>query len=132
MDIIDGNQRKGLQIVELILTLILWVIFLLLLALLFPIAQVEFLNANTSTFLRFAMYLTILSLIITTVLLGSWSIYNKKKFGDLKKRNMDMPPQVKRDELAEAFQVTEETVAAFQSDEWIEVDATKEQEGSER
>ncbi len=119
MKVIDGKQRGVVILVELFFTLMMWSLFIFLLMLLTPSFSSRFFVAPENTFLMFAFLLTFISLLVIFSSISFWGIYNKKKYGPLKRRIM--PKAVTAEELAEACNISVEEVNRLQQEKWVDV-----------
>ncbi|WP_209121652.1 poly-beta-1,6-N-acetyl-D-glucosamine biosynthesis protein PgaD [Alkalihalobacillus sp. BA299] len=126
MRIIDGKQRKIIKFIELGITMFVWLLFILFLTYLIPPISNNYFTVNKDTFFLFALIVSFISLFIVISLTILWSVYNKRKYGELNRR--EFPNDVSLEELSEAFGVSVKEVKHFQTVKWIDVEKKLTQE----
>ena len=124
MKIIDGKQRGVVLLIELFFTLMMWLLFIFLLMLLIPQFSNRLFTVPENTFLMLAFLLTLISLFTVFSSITYWGIYNKKKYGPLKRRTM--PKAITTEELADACNIPVEEVHRLQQEKWIDIDRVQE------
>lgn len=119
--IINSKQSKPRKIIDLLFTFFGWLFLTLFLYnfishfesnIDFKFLELNLANANS------ILLITILVVITNVAALSWWSLYNKRRFGHLKRRTF--PPQTNDKELAEYFQVSENELESIKINNYIE------------
>ena len=119
--IINNKQSKPCIIIDLLFTLFGWAFLVLFLynftmrferKLNFKFLELNLANANS------ILLITILVVFTSAAALSWWSSYNKRKYGQLKRRSFQ--PKTSEKELAEYYQVTKDELKHMQENTFID------------
>ncbi|MFZ5824310.1 MAG: poly-beta-1,6-N-acetyl-D-glucosamine biosynthesis protein PgaD [Bacillota bacterium] len=124
--LIDGLQRPVIRLIEWLFTLLMWS------ALIIFFAQVVAVTLKIDSPLQWSIFavgdymlgiqvVTLAAGLLTGLILGYWALYNKRKYGPLRRRKFPSP--VSDDEVARYLGLSLEQVEYLQTEPWVELES---------